>query len=161
MYSCTSFQMSHLSQPYPPERYVLQGWTTIISPALHISMQFIWDVIINVIAIRAFQTYSRHIPSRSYVSKYILPRSHVQPIHVSIISHALHTSMQFIWGAIIKIIAIIGFQTYPKHIPSRSYVSMYILLKSHVRPVHIFIISPTLHTSMQFIWDVIIKKLQS
>ena len=69
---------------------------------------------------------------------YILPRNHVHPVHIFIISPMLHTSMQFIWDAIIKIIAIIGFQTYSKHIPPRSYVSQYILLRNHVHPVHPF-----------------------
>ena len=53
----------------------------IISPALHTSMQFIWDVIIKIIAIIVFQTYSKHIPPRSYVSQYILPRNHVHLVH--------------------------------------------------------------------------------
>ena len=49
-------------------------------------------------------------------------RSHVLPVHVCIISLALHIDMQFSSDVIIKIIAIIGFQTYSKHIPSRRYV---------------------------------------
>ena len=67
---------------------------------------------------------------------YIALRNHVHLVHIFIISPVLHTSMQFIWDVIIKIIAIIGFQTYSKHIPPRSYVSQYILLRNHVHPVH-------------------------
>ena len=51
-------------------------------------------------------------------------RSHVLPVHVCIISPALHIDMQFSSDVIIKIIAIIGFQTYSKHIPSRSYAHL-------------------------------------
>ena len=115
-----------------------------------------------------FQTYSKHIPLRSYVSKYILPRSHVHPVHIFIISPVLHISMQFIWDVIIKKINHRFpnlFQSHPSKklciqvhpfeepcTPSTSFRGVmypkHILPRSYVLQGHTSIISPTLHTSM-------------
>ena len=112
MYPSTSFQRNH----------VLPVHLYIISPVLHIDMQFSSDVIIKVIAITGFQTYSKHIPSRIYV--YPVHPSE-EPCTCSTYFHH-HTCITYKHAAHMrchhKKNSIIGFQTYSKHIPSRSYV---------------------------------------
>ena len=71
MYPSTSFQRSH----------VLHVHVFIVSPALHIDMQFTSDVIIK------FQSYVfKPIPKTSLreamYTLYILPRSHVHLVHL-------------------------------------------------------------------------------
>ena len=113
MYPSTSFQRSH----------GLPIHVCIISPALHIDMQFSSDVIIKIISIIGFQTYSKHIPSRSYAHP-IHPSE--EPCTSSTYSHHL-TYVTYRHEVYIRFhheIAVIGFQTYSKRIPSRSYVRL-------------------------------------
>ena len=98
-----NYRFSNLSQTHPSEKLYIQVHPfeepcTSSTYFHHLTCvtykhAIIWDVIIKIIAIIGFQTYSRHIPLRSYVSKYILPGSHVHPVHIFIISLPLHISM--------------------------------------------------------------------
>ena len=128
MYPSTYFQRIH----------VLPVHVFISSPTLHIDMQFTSYVIIKLIAIIGFQTYSKDIPPRSYVhpvhpfEEPCTPSTYFHHLTCITYKHAIYMRCHH------KKIAIIGFQTYTKHIPPRSYVSKYILLRSHVHPVHPF-----------------------
>ena len=126
MYPSTSFQRSH----------VLHVHVFSVSPALHIDMQFTSDVIIKMTVIIGFQTYSNTFLGEAMYTPYILSRNHVHLVHIFIISPALHISMQFIWDVIIKIIAIIGFQTYSNTFLREAMYTQYILSRSHVHLVH-------------------------
>ena len=128
----TSFREAMYPKYILSRSYVPQVHIFIISPVLHTSMQFTWDVIIKI-SIVDFKTYSKHIPQRSYVPKYILSRIHVLQVHPS---EELCTPSTSFRGVM-----------YPKQILPRSYVLLGCTL----------IISPALHTRMHFTWDDIIK----
>ena len=168
MYPNTSFQRSH----------VLHVDVCIISPLLHIDMQFSSYVIIKIIAIISLQTYSKHIPSRSYV---YLVHTFEEPCTSSTYFHHLtHITYKHAVYMIFhhKNNCNHRFSNLFQHIPPRSYVHslhpfeepctpstsfrgalypIHILSRSYVLQGRTFIISHALHTSMQFTWDDIIK----
>ena len=80
-------------------------------------------------------TYPKYILTRIYVSqthpseKLCTPRVYFHHLTRVTYKHAVHMRCHH------KKNSIIGFQAYSKHIPLRSYVSKYILLRSHVHPV--------------------------